>query len=127
MNKVFLHGNLTSDPLARVVDINGKQVTVANFTVAVNRNFKTSTGEHKKQAEFISCEIWDSGATLLAQYLKKGSPIIVEGSLRTDKWEKDGQKHFRTFVRVDRFDFCGGSKDKSNIETEPEDTDKKSF
>jgi len=104
MNKVILRGNLARDPEVKVLDLNGRSVTVANFTIAVSRFFKKANGERDKDTTFIACEAWDTGAETLGKYCVKGDPLLIEGSIKTENWEKDGQKMSRTKVRVSNFD-----------------------
>ena len=104
MNKVIFNGNLTRDPDVRVVTVNGKKTSVVNFTVAVSRHFKKASGEKDKDVTFVSCEAWDTGAETIGKYLSKGSPILVEGSLKTESWEQEGQKRSRLKVRVLTFE-----------------------
>jgi single-strand DNA-binding protein len=104
MNKVILRGNLARDPEVKILDINGKKVTVTNFTVAVSRFFRKASGERDKDTTFVACEAWDSGAETIGKYFTKGDPILLEGSLKVESWEKDGQKVSRTKVRVSNFD-----------------------
>lgn len=104
MNKVFLKGNLVKDPELKELKSGEKISSVVNFSVAVSRFYKKANGETDKSTEFIDCEAWDTGANLVAKLLKKGDPVLIEGSLKTDKWEKDGVKHSRVRVRVINFD-----------------------
>lgn len=104
MNRVFLKGNLARDPEIRVLEMGGKQVTVANFVLAVSRFFRKANGERDKDTVFVACEAWDTGAETIGKYVVKGDPILVEGSIKTDSWEKDGQKISRLKVRVNNFD-----------------------
>lgn len=101
MNLVVLKGNLARDPELRVVS--EKQTAVVNFTVAVNTEFTRANGSQDKITSFISCEAWDSGAQAIANTLKKGDLVLVEGSLRNDSWEKDGVKRSTLKVRVNTF------------------------
>lgn len=103
MNITLLKGNLARDPELRVVNPNGKQTSVVNFTIAVNRDYVKANGERDKITSFINCEAWDSGAETIAESLKKGDLVMVEGSLRNDSWEKDGVKHSSLKVRVNNF------------------------
>lgn len=103
MNITLLKGNLARDPELRVVNPNGKQTSVVNFTIAVNRDYVKANGERDKITSFINCEAWDSGAETIAESLKKGDLVMVEGSLRNDTWEKDGVKHSSLKVRVNNF------------------------
>jgi single-strand DNA-binding protein len=101
MNIVMLRGNLARDPELRKVG--DKQTSVVNFTVATSREFTKADGSQDKVTSFIQCEAWDSGADAIASSLKKGDPVMVEGSLRNDSWEKDGVKHSTIKVRVNNF------------------------
>lgn len=103
MNLVILKGNLARDPEARTVNSNGRQTSVANFTLATSREFTKQNGETDKITTFVQCEAWDTGAEAIADTLKKGDLVMVEGSLRNDSWEKDGVKHSTMKVRVNNF------------------------
>ena len=103
MNINILRGNLARDPELRVVNTNGKQTSVVNFTVAVSREYTKANGEKDKVTTFVPCEAWDSGADVIAQSFKKGDLVLVEGALRNDSWEKDGVKHNSLKVRVNNF------------------------
>lgn len=115
MNVVVLKGNLTRDPELKYIS-NGTAVT--NFTVAVNRHFKRQDGSKDKETTYVDCEVWDSAAEHLAEYCSKGDPILVQGALKLDTWETDGQKRSRLKVRVNNFDrlFRGGSGDGDSSE-----------
>ena len=90
LNKVFLMGNLTRDPELRYVP---SGTAVANFTVAVNRPYKDSSGEKKEDVSFIRVVVWGKIAEVCGEYLTKGRPVLVEGRLKSRTWEgQDGQK-----------------------------------
>lgn len=103
MNLVILRGNLARDPEVRTVNTNGRQTSVANFTIAVSREFTKQNGETDKITTFVQCEAWDTGAEAIADSLNKGDLVMVEGSLRNDSWEKDGVKHSTIKIRVNNF------------------------
>ncbi len=104
MQSVVIKGNLTRDPeLKTISSVNG-DVEVVNFTVAESRKFTKKDGTKHEETTFINCEAWAAGARLIDQLMSKGDPIIVQGTLKTDKWEKDGVKHERLKLRVDNFD-----------------------
>ena len=104
MNLVILRGNLTRDPELRTIDQdNGRSISVINFTVAVNREYTKTNGVKDKVVSYIPCEAWDTGAELIAESFRKGDLVFVEGSMRNDKWEKDGVKHSTMKVRVNNF------------------------
>jgi single-strand DNA-binding protein len=99
MNKVVLQGNLASDPVSKQVG----QTSVTTFTIAVSEGYKKANGEFAEDTQFIDCEAWDSGGKSIADKWSKGDPVLVEGKLKKDVWEKDGAKHSRTKVRVSNF------------------------
>ena len=78
MNKAILMGRLTRDPELRTTVSN---IPVCSFTVAVDRRFKSASGE--RQVDFISVVAWRQQAELVAQYFNKGSRILVVGSIQT--------------------------------------------
>lgn len=100
INSVALTGRLTRD-----IELKQTQggIAVTRFTLAVNRNFKNANGE--TEADFINCTAWRQTAETMANYLKKGSLIGVEGRIQTGSFEKDGQRVFTTEVIVDNFSF----------------------
>lgn len=103
MNTVILRGNLTRDPELRYIDGRDKRISVINFTVAVSREYTKNNGVKDKIVSYIPCEAWDTGAELIAESFRKGDLVFVEGSMRNDKWEKDGVKHNSMKVRVNNF------------------------
>lgn len=106
MNKYIVTGNLTRDPEAKVLDSNGKKVTVTNFTIASSRPFKRKDGTPDQETLFIDAEAWDTGAETIAKYFTKGSKILAEGSLRNETWnDKDGNKRSKIKLRVSHFEF----------------------
>ena len=107
LNKVLLIGNLTKDPELRYTP-NG--TAVANLRIAVNRKFKDRTGELKEDTCFVTVTAWDKQAEICKQYLKKGSPIFVEGILQSRSWDTpDGQKRSTIDVRAERIQFLSGT------------------
>lgn len=90
LNKVMLIGNLTRDPELRYIP-SGQAVTT--FTVAVNRTYASQTGEKKEEVSFIRVVTWARRAEVCNEYLKKGSPVFVEGRLQSRSWDApDGTK-----------------------------------
>lgn len=107
LNKVFLIGNLTRDPELRYIPSGSAVVT---FTVAVNRVYKTQTGEKKEQTSFIRVVVWGRRAEVCGEYLSKGSPVFVEGRLQSRDWEtQDGQKRNTVEVIADNIQFLRGA------------------
>lgn len=96
LNKVFLVGNLARDPDLRHTP-SGTPVT--EFRLAVSDSYTTSSGEKHDRTCFIDVVSWRKLAESCAEYLKKGSPVFVEGRLEQDTWTTaDGQKRSR--IRV---------------------------
>jgi len=102
LNRVFLIGNLTRDPEVRYLST-GKPV--ADLQMAINRRYKTASGEAKEDTCYVGVVVWDRQAETAAEYLKKGSSIFVEGSLRYEQWESNGEKRNRLKVNADRIQF----------------------
>lgn len=106
INKVIAIGNLGADPETRYLP---SGVAVANFSIAVTEGWKDKqTGEQKTHTEWINCEVWGKQAENCAQFLKKGSQCYIDGKLRTEQWDdSEGQKRYRTKIRVDNVQFLG--------------------
>lgn len=102
-NKVLLMGNLTRDPEMR--HLPNSNTAVTKFGLAVNRRFRTADGEQREEVTFVDCDAFGRTAEMMSQYLKKGRPVFIEGHLRLDTWEKDGQKQSKLKVVVDSFQF----------------------
>src|SRR5271154_6395167 len=83
-NKVILMGNLTRDPELRYTP---KGMAVAKIGLAINRTWKSESGESKEEVTFIDVESFGRQAEVIAQYMRKGRPFLVEGRLRLDTWE----------------------------------------
>jgi single-strand DNA-binding protein len=103
-NKVIIAGNLTRDPELRYTP---KGTAIAGISVAVNRKWKAESGELKEEVTFVDCTAFGRTAEVIAQYLKKGSPLLVEGRLRTESWEdkNTGQKRSKMSVVLETFQF----------------------
>jgi single-strand DNA-binding protein len=102
LNQVYLIGNLTRDPEIRHAP-SGDAVT--EMRMASNRRYKTRDGQDKEETCFVSVVVWGRQAETCAQYLRKGSLILVDGRLQYDQWEKDGQKQSRLRVLANRVQF----------------------
>src|SRR5690242_495745 len=106
-NKVILVGNLTRDPELRYTP---KGMAIAKIGLAVNRNWTSESGEKKEEVTFVDVDAFGRQAETLAQYMKKGSPLLVEGRLKLDQWDdkQTGQKRSKLGVVVEGFQFLGG-------------------
>ncbi len=108
VNKVTIAGNLTRDPQVRFL---ANENAVAQLGVATNRRWKDKDGNLKEEATFVDCEAWGRTAELIGQHFTKGSAIYLEGRLKLDSWEKDGQKHYKLKVIVDEVKFVESKRD----------------
>lgn len=106
-NKVILMGNLTRDPEVRTTP-SGQ--TVANFSIAVTRSWRGQDGQQQDQTSFINCVAWGKAGEIIAQYVQKGSPLLVSGRLDQRSWEdkETGGKRSTMEVVVEDFNFVGG-------------------
>ena len=103
-NRVILVGNLTRDPQVRYIP---SGTAVCDIGLAVNDRVKTAAGEWVDQVTFIDVTLWARTAEVASEYLSKGSPVLIEGRLKLDTWEKDGEKKSKLRVVCDRMQMLG--------------------
>jgi single-strand DNA-binding protein len=108
VNKVSLAGNLTRDPQVRFLT---DERAVCNFGLAINRRYRTQSGEQREETTFVDVEAWGKTAELVGRYLGKGRNCLVEGALKLDQWEKDGQKRSQLKVVAQQVHFVDGPAD----------------
>ena len=103
-NKVILIGNLTRDPELRYTP---KGMAIAKIGIAVNRSWKSETGEMKEEVTFVDVDAFGRTAENIGQYFKKGRPIFIEGRLKLDQWEdkQTNQKRSKLGVVLETFQF----------------------
>ncbi len=103
LNKVMLIGRLTRDPETRNVSSGN---AVVSFGLATNRTYMNkSSGEKVEETTFVDVEAWGRTGETIARYMQKGRQIYVEGRLKFDTWEKDGQRRSKLSVVCDQFQF----------------------
>lgn len=111
-NKVILCGNLTRDPELKYTP---KGTAIARLGLAVNRKWKSESGESKEEVTFVDVDAFGKQAETLAQYLSKGRAILLEGRLRLDQWEdkKTNEKKSKLGVVLESFTFIdsGGKRE----------------
>jgi single-strand DNA-binding protein len=116
-NEVRLTGHVGHAPEVKNLDGDKK---VVSFSLAVKDNFKNRENEYG--TTWFRCEAWGRTAILIEKYVDKGQELTVSGSLKGDKWEKDGQKHERTKINVNEFllhwSKSSGSETKAETETD---------
>ncbi len=110
MNKVCEIGNLGQDPEVKYLD-NEKGTCITTFSIAVPVYSKK---ENKDIPNWFKCKALGKTAENIGEYFKKGHKIGIEGELRTDTWEKDGQKHSMTYILVNSFDFLTKKNNQEN-------------
>ena len=114
-NRVILAGNLTRDPELKYTP---KGSAVARIGMAINRTWKSESGEQKEEVTFVEVEAWGRQAEVIAQYVKKGRPLLVEGRLKLDQWEDKNthQKQSKLKVVLETFSFLDSSRGDSGSE-----------
>jgi single-strand DNA-binding protein len=95
LNQVTLMGNLTRDPELRQTPT-GQNVT--SFSLALNRAYKSASGEWQEATDYIDCVCWGPLAERVSQYLNKGRRCLVQGRLQSRSWEQEGQKRSKVEV-----------------------------
>ena len=114
VNRVILVGHLGKDPETRSLP-SGDAVT--NFSIATTEKWKNKDGEKRERTEWSRCSAFGSVAKVIGEYCRKGSHVYVEGKLQTRKYEKDGQDHYATEIRVERVQFLDSKKDSKPAST----------
>ena len=106
VNKVILIGNLGADPEMRYLP-SGE--AVANLRLATTEQWKDKSGDKQETTEWHRVSFFGRQAEVCGQYLKKGSSVYIEGSIRTRKWQdQSGQDRYSTEIRGDRMQMLGG-------------------
>lgn len=115
---VIMMGNLTADPELRYTP---KGSGIAQFNVAINRKWKSESGEMKEEVSFIGVTAFGKQADTVAKYFSKGDPIIVHGRLKQETWDDktSGAKRSKTLVILESFNFAGGKRKEAKQEEEP--------
>lgn len=106
LNKAILIGNLTRDPELKAIASGNK---VCSFSLATNRTYKDANGNRQEKVEYHNIVVWGKTAENVAQYMRKGSQIMVEDRIETRSWDDTaGVKKYRTEIIADTIQF--GSK-----------------
>jgi len=114
INQVTLIGNLTRDPELKALPSGDK---VASFGLATNRTWKNKEGQKQEEVEYHNCVVFGRSAETIAQYMKKGSQLLVEGRLKTSTWEdkNSGKKMYKTEIIVERSQFGNRSANEAQV------------
>jgi single-strand DNA-binding protein len=119
LNKVFIIGNLTRDPELKAIP---SGIKVCSFSVATNRVWKDKNGARQEAVDYHNIVVFGRQAETVAQYMKKGSQVMIEGRMQTRSWDDQATntKKYRTEVIADRVQFGsnsgGGSKGGGNFD-----------
>jgi single-strand DNA-binding protein len=105
LNRVILVGNVVRDIELRYV---GKGTAVCDIGLAVNDRRKDSDGKWLEETTFVDCTAWGRTAEVANEYLHKGSSILIEGRLKLEQWERDGQKRSKLKVVIERLQMLDG-------------------
>ena len=103
-NRVILLGNLTRDPELRYIP---SGMAVTDIRLAVNDRRKSPSGEWIEETTFVDVTLWGRQAEVASEYLTKGAPLLVEGRLKLDSWEKEGKKMSKLRVVGERMQMVG--------------------
>lgn len=106
-NRVVLVGNLTRDVELRYT---GQGTAVTELGMAVNDRRKNQSGEWVDETTFVDVTLWARTAEVAAEYLGKGSSVLIEGRLKLDKWESDGQSRTKLRVVGERMQMLGSGR-----------------
>ena len=109
--RIEVMGHLGRDPEVRYMPSGDP---VAEFSVAASERWKDRDGQRQERTEWFNCVAFKGLANVVADYLKKGSLVFVAGRIRTETWERDGQKHYRTKVVVTELKMISGTGDRSS-------------
>lgn len=103
-NRVILMGNITRDIELKYLQ---SGMAVTEIGMAVNDRRKSQTGEWIEETTFVDVTLWGRTAEIASEYLSKGSPVFIEGRLKLDSWETDGQKRYKLRVVGERMQLIG--------------------
>lgn len=118
-NRVIMIGNLTRDPEYKQQQ-SGQ--AVCRLSIASNRQYKNKqTGATVQEVCYIDVDVWGAQADNCRQYLQKGKPVLVEGRLKLDTWEAEGQTKRRHFIVADRVIFLGSNQQNSDSLSDSDD------
>jgi single-strand DNA-binding protein len=111
VNKVILVGLVGKDPESKVMP-NG--TAVVNFSLATSDSWKDKSGQQQESVEWHKLVCFGKLAEIIAQYVKKGSKLYLEGSLKTRSWDKDGVKQYATEIVVGEMQMLDGKPQESS-------------
>ena len=120
LNRVAFSGRLTAEPELKSLP---SGTAVANLRLASNRTY-TTNGDRREEALFVDVEVYGKAAEAVAQHKGKGAFLIVDGRLRQNTWEREGQRHSRLLVVADQVIFGPVPGAPADVATQPVGEDK---
>tara|TARA_B100002019_G_scaffold66429_1_gene57042 strand:- start:724 stop:1149 length:426 start_codon:yes stop_codon:yes gene_type:complete len=114
MNKYLAIGNLTHNPECKDIG----DTKVCKFSIAINEYYY-SNGEKKKNTVFLDIETWSKQAENCTKFLSKGKKVAIEGKLKTNSWEKNGQKFNKIYCLADKVHFLASEESNANLDQKP--------
>ena len=121
INRVIVMGNLTKDVELRNLP---SGTAVADVGVAVNERKKNQAGEPVQETTFVDATFWGRTAEIAAEFLEKGSPVVIEGRLKQEKWESEGQPRSKLKIVCERMQMVGGKPAEAKAEPVKQETAK---
>lgn len=119
MNRAILLGRLGKDPELRHTS---SGTAVINFSLATSRKYKTKSGAAKEETQWHQCNGFGKTAEIISQYFSKGDQILLEGMIQYRNYDdRDGNKKYVTEILIDRFEFVGANKERSQESQEHQD------
>jgi len=109
-------GNLTRDPELRMTPSGS---AIAKFSIATNRAYTNQAGQKIEEVTFVEVDAFGKQAETIGKYFTKGKPIFLEGRLKLNQWEKEGQKFSKLTVVLEEFQFVGGKAEGGGAAQEP--------
>ena len=111
LNKALIMGNATADPTYQTTQ--GGHA-VASLSIATNESFTDANGQKQERAEFHRVVFWDKLADIVRQYIHKGSPLYIEGKIRTRKYNDNGIDKYITEIVANELVMLGGGNNSGN-------------
>ena len=122
MNEVTLIGNVGQDPEIRYMQSGDP---IANFSLATSERWKDKAGQQQEKTQWHKVEVFGKTAQFVRDYVKKGTKLLVRGSIDYQSWEKDGEKKYMTKIKVSSFrsyiEFAGPKVDSPAASAAPAD------
>jgi len=126
MNLTVLKGNLTRDPELNTMPSGD---SVVNFSIAVNEYYNDKNGQQQKVTDYFDCKAYGPKADTINKFFSKGRPILIEGSLKQERWidTQTQQNRSKIVIKVKDFEFVDSKNGASETQSDSSSSDKKAF